>query len=139
VFGVFVELEALFVDDDLMVEPAERNQVFGIGFSALGPGGFVVDFDPVTAVTPVSPTEPMVSRQEMSWFLPTFLTGSICTNSHPFSPKAFNSGIIACGAYFGGCQLGHRFLRYCLVSSSVAFAHRKPVQYSHCSMSKFSP
>jgi hypothetical protein len=58
VFGVFVELEALFVDDDLMVEPAERNQVFGIGFSALGPGGFVVDFDPVGGVASIDRTVP---------------------------------------------------------------------------------
>jgi hypothetical protein len=50
---VFVELEASFVDDDLMVEPAECNQFFGVGFSALGPGGFVVDFDPVGGVASV--------------------------------------------------------------------------------------
>jgi hypothetical protein len=55
-FGVFVELEALFVDDDLMVEPAECDQVFGIGFSALGPGGFVVDFDPIGGVASIDRT-----------------------------------------------------------------------------------
>jgi hypothetical protein len=50
---VFVELEASFVDDDLMVEPTERDQFFGVSSSALGPGGFVVDFDPVGGVASV--------------------------------------------------------------------------------------
>jgi hypothetical protein len=50
---VFVELESLFVDDDLVVEPAERNQFFGVGAATLGPGGFVVDFDPVGGVAAI--------------------------------------------------------------------------------------
>ena len=57
-FGVFVELEASFVDDDLMVEPAECDQILWVGPSALGPGGAVVDFDPVGGVASVDFTMP---------------------------------------------------------------------------------
>jgi hypothetical protein len=50
---VFVDLEALFVDGDVVVEPAECDQILWVGFSSLGPWGAVVDFDPVGGVAPV--------------------------------------------------------------------------------------
>ena len=63
VFGVFVELEALFVDDDVVVEPTQSDQVFGVGSSASGPGDLVVDFDPVGGVASVDRTVPSGSGQ----------------------------------------------------------------------------
>jgi hypothetical protein len=53
VFGVAVGLEASLVDDDLVVEPAEGDQVLGIGGSALAPGDDVVDLEPVGVGTAV--------------------------------------------------------------------------------------
>jgi hypothetical protein len=53
VFWVFVGLEALFVDGDVVVEPAESDQVVWVGSSSLGPGDPVVDFDPVGRIAPV--------------------------------------------------------------------------------------
>jgi hypothetical protein len=55
---VFVELESSFVDDYLMVKPAEGNKVLGVGASAFRPWGFVVDFDPVGGVASVYGTVP---------------------------------------------------------------------------------
>jgi hypothetical protein len=53
VFWVFVDLEALFVDGDVVVEPAENDQVVGVGPSFWEPVADVVDFDPVGGVAPV--------------------------------------------------------------------------------------
>jgi hypothetical protein len=49
-----VDLEALFVDDDVMVEPAEGDEIVGIGGSALTPGDDVVDLESVVTGTAVS-------------------------------------------------------------------------------------
>jgi hypothetical protein len=58
------DLEASFVDDDLMVEPAEDDQVVLVGASHLHPGGFVVDLEPVSASAPVGGTpEPGFGQQ----------------------------------------------------------------------------
>ena len=53
VFWVFVDLEALFVDGDVVVEPAENDQVVGVGSTFGEPVAYVVDFDPVCRVAPV--------------------------------------------------------------------------------------
>jgi hypothetical protein len=48
-----VGLESLLVDDDLMMEPAERYQIVGVGLSAFRPGDDVVDLEPVSALAAV--------------------------------------------------------------------------------------
>jgi hypothetical protein len=53
VFWVFVDLESLFVDGDVVVEPAENNQVVRVGPPFWEPVVDVVDFYPVCGVAPV--------------------------------------------------------------------------------------
>jgi hypothetical protein len=53
VLGVVVEGVAVLVDDDVVVVPAEGDQIVRVGGSALAPGGDVVDLEPVSAVTAV--------------------------------------------------------------------------------------
>ena len=53
VFWVFVDLEALFVDGDVVVEPAENHQVVRVCSPFGEPVADVVDFDPVCGVAPV--------------------------------------------------------------------------------------
>ena len=52
-FGVAVEVVAVLVDDDVVVVPAEGDQIVGVGLSVLAPGGDVVDLEPVSAGTAV--------------------------------------------------------------------------------------
>jgi hypothetical protein len=54
--GVFIDLEASFVDGDVVVGPAECDQVVRVGHSYRHPRVDVVDFNPVGAVAPVDST-----------------------------------------------------------------------------------
>jgi hypothetical protein len=53
VFGVAVEGVVLLVDDDVVVVPAECDQIVGVGWPTLAPGGDVVDLEPVSALAAV--------------------------------------------------------------------------------------
>jgi hypothetical protein len=53
VFGVAVEGVVLLVDDDVVVVPAECDQIAGVGWPTLAPGGDVVDLEPVSALAAV--------------------------------------------------------------------------------------
>lgn len=53
VAGVSVDVESSLVDHYLMVEPAKSDQIVRVGGPALRPGGDVVDFESVSAVTSV--------------------------------------------------------------------------------------
>jgi hypothetical protein len=46
-------LESSLVDDDLVVEPAERDQIRGVGTSTFRPGHQVMDLEPVSAIAAV--------------------------------------------------------------------------------------
>ena len=54
VVGVVVDLVAAFVDDYLMVVPAEGDQIVGVGGPSSAPGDDVVDLEAVSAVAAVS-------------------------------------------------------------------------------------
>jgi hypothetical protein len=41
------------VDDDVVVVPTEGYEIVGVGGSTLGPGGDVVDLEPISAVAGV--------------------------------------------------------------------------------------
>ena len=51
-FGGGVDGEPVLVDGDVVVEPTDRDEIFWVGGSAFGPGGGVVDFDPIPTVAP---------------------------------------------------------------------------------------
>ena len=51
--GVQDDLEPAFVDYDMMVKPAEDNELVLVGTAALRPGGEMVDLEPVGAGTSV--------------------------------------------------------------------------------------
>jgi hypothetical protein len=53
VFGMVVEGGVLLVDDDVVVVPAEGDEIVRVGWPTLAPGGDVVDLQPVSAVTSV--------------------------------------------------------------------------------------
>ena len=53
VFGVAVDLESSLVDDDVVVVPAEGDQILGVGGPALRPGDDVMGLEPVSAVAAV--------------------------------------------------------------------------------------
>jgi hypothetical protein len=53
VFGVVVEGVVLLVDDDVVVVPAEGDQIVRVSGPSLAPGGDVVDLEPVSAVAAV--------------------------------------------------------------------------------------
>jgi hypothetical protein len=53
VFGVGVGLEALLVDDDVVVVPAEGDEIVWVCWSALAPGCDVVGLEPVAGVAAV--------------------------------------------------------------------------------------
>jgi hypothetical protein len=53
VFGVAVGGVVLLVDDDVVVVPAEGDQIVGVCPPSLAPGGDVVDLEPVSAVAAV--------------------------------------------------------------------------------------
>jgi hypothetical protein len=54
------------MDDDLMVEPAECDQIVGIGGSALAPGDLMVDLESMVAVASVGDTGVSISFQDGS-------------------------------------------------------------------------
>lgn len=64
-----VNLEAFPVDGDVMVVPAEADQVGGVGSPSVGPGGGVVDFEPVSGGTSFHGAS-SVPRQHMTTELP---------------------------------------------------------------------
>jgi hypothetical protein len=53
VVGVGVDGVTPLVDDDVVVVPTQGYEILRIGGSALGPGGDVVDLEPVSAVAGV--------------------------------------------------------------------------------------
>ena len=63
-FGVGMDVEALLVDGDVMVEPTHRDQVLRIGGAALGPWDLVVDFHPIPRVTPEDLTVAPITGQD---------------------------------------------------------------------------
>jgi hypothetical protein len=63
--GMTVGGESLLVDDDLMVEPAEGDQIVGVCASVLAPGDEMVDLESMVAGTAVGPTgEPVAVEDE---------------------------------------------------------------------------
>jgi hypothetical protein len=56
--------ESLLVDVDLMVVPAEGDEIVGVGGSPLAPGDLVVDLETMGAVTTVGPAGVAVSVQD---------------------------------------------------------------------------
>ena len=54
--GVQDDLEVSFVDDDMMVVPAEDDELVLVGRAALCPGGEMVDLEPVAALASVPGT-----------------------------------------------------------------------------------
>jgi hypothetical protein len=58
--------ESLLVDDDLMVEPAEGDEILGVCGSALAPGDLVVDLEAMVAGTPVSLADMSVTVEDES-------------------------------------------------------------------------
>jgi len=52
---VKIGLKSSFVDDHLVVKPAQDDEVVLIGAASLAPGDQVVDLESVAAVTAVSP------------------------------------------------------------------------------------
>jgi hypothetical protein len=65
-WGVGIEVIAHGVDDDVVVEPADRSEVLSVGDTALGVGGDVVGFDPVAGRAPVDDTS-LVSPQDVAF------------------------------------------------------------------------
>jgi hypothetical protein len=51
-----IGLEPVLVDGDVMVVPAEGDQVLGVGPPTLAPGNDVVDLEPIPTATPVDYT-----------------------------------------------------------------------------------
>ena len=74
--GSGVDLHAHLVDGDVMVVPAEADQVFGIMIPAVGPLFDVVGLDPVAAVAPFDRTLSLVPPEYVAadyrggWLLP---------------------------------------------------------------------
>jgi hypothetical protein len=66
VFGMVIGGESLLVDDDLMVEPAEGDEILGVCGSALAPGDLVVDLEAMVAGTPVSLADMSVTVEDES-------------------------------------------------------------------------
>ena len=66
VLGVAVEGVAVLVDDDVVVVPAEGDQIVRVGGSALAPGGDVVDLEPVSAVAGVGSALVAVAMEDGS-------------------------------------------------------------------------
>jgi hypothetical protein len=64
VFGMVIGGESLLVDDDLMVEPAEGDEILGVCGSALAPGDLVVDLEAMVAVAAVGSAGVAVSFQD---------------------------------------------------------------------------
>jgi len=56
--GVSIDLKTSLVDDNVMVEPAEGDQIIRVGRAALRPGGFMVCFQPVSGIAAVGFTDP---------------------------------------------------------------------------------
>jgi hypothetical protein len=56
--------ESLLVDDDLMVVPAEGDQIVRIGFTALMPGDEMVDLESTGAGTAVGPAHVSVAVED---------------------------------------------------------------------------
>lgn len=66
-----VDIETLFVDGDVVVEPTQPDQVVGVGGAVLGSGGDVVDFDPIPRVASehrTVPTGPSQNRPPEMWW-----------------------------------------------------------------------
>jgi hypothetical protein len=61
---VLIDLEASFVDDDLMVEPAEEDQVVLVGAPALTPGDHMVGLESVSAGAAVGGAGPRILVQQ---------------------------------------------------------------------------
>jgi hypothetical protein len=59
--------ESLLVDDDLVVIPAQGDQIVGVGGSALAPGDEMVDLESMVAGAPVGLAgEPVAVEDESS-------------------------------------------------------------------------
>ena len=52
--GIQDDQEVAFVDDDVVVVPAQDDEFVLVGAAALGPGGEMVDLEPVAALASVS-------------------------------------------------------------------------------------
>jgi hypothetical protein len=66
VAGLAVDLKAALVDHHLMMEPAESDQVVGVGGSALAPGLDVVDLEPMPRVASIGATAVPVTVEDGS-------------------------------------------------------------------------
>jgi len=98
--GMDDDVEASFVDDNLMVKPAEDDEVVLVGASSLHPGGLVVDLESIPASAPVGGTpEPVFGQQRP--FQPWW--------SGPFRPAVFHVPAVGgAGGHFGGGVTEHR-------------------------------
>jgi hypothetical protein len=74
------DLEVSFVDDDMVVVPAQDDEFVLVGTPALRPGGEMVDLEPVAALTAVPGTgEPRLSQKGsfQGWWSGSFPTSVV--------------------------------------------------------------
>ena len=66
VVGVLIDLEALFMDDYMVVVPAQEDQVVLVGGPSLGPGDHMVGLETVSAGAAVGGAGPPILVQQGS-------------------------------------------------------------------------